>query len=203
MDELPEDIARQWEALPFSANSFLGAVGLSIPAGETDRPALHQIWARPTCEFNGISGGYEGEGFKTVIPGTAFAKVSCRLVSRQDPAKIREALRAHVRALVPADCEVEFHAHGGSGATVMDWSAPEFEAARQALTDEWPEEAAFIGAGGSIPIAGHFQKMLGMQSMLIGFGQDDDRIHSPNEKYDLESFRKGARSWARILAALA
>ena len=201
--EVPPNIARQWESLGFSTADFLGEVGLSTPAGEHDRPALHQIWARPTCEFNGISGGYEGAGFKTVLPAKASAKVSCRLVGDQDPLKIREALRAHVRDRLPPDCRAEFIPHGASKASVMDASAPSFEAARRALTEEWGREAAFIGSGGSIPIAGHFQKILGMQSMLAGFGLDDDRIHSPNEKYELTSYAKGARSWARILAALA
>lgn len=201
--EVPPAIARQWEALGFDAESFLGEVGLKHPAGEADRPALHQIWARPTCEFNGITGGYAGAGFKTVLPGRASAKVSCRLVGDQDPEAIREALRAHVRARLPADCRVEFIRHGSSRASVMDATAPAFEAARRALSEEWGREAAFIGGGGSIPIAGHFQNILGMQSLLAGFGLDDDRIHSPNEKYALTSFAKGARSWARILAALA
>ena len=105
--------------------------------------------------------------------------------------------------MLPPDVRVTFHAHGGSPASQMSVEDPAFEAARLALSAEWPRPAAFVGAGGSIPIAGHFQTELGMDSMLIGFGRDDDRIHSPNEKYDLESFHKGTQSWARILAALA
>ena len=202
VDDISPDLARQWEALPFSAAGFLGAVGLEIPAGEQDRSALEQIWSRPTCEFNGVIGGYTGEGFKTVIAAEASAKVSCRLVSRQDPEKIRAGFRELVSSLVPADCEVVFKRHGSSEAVVMDVTAPEFEAARTALSAEWETEAAFVGCGGSIPIAGHFQKLLGMESLLIGFGNDDDNMHSPNEKYDMESFRKGARSWARVLGEL-
>ena len=202
VDDISPDLARQWEALPFSAAGFLGAVGLEIPAGEQDRSALEQIWSRPTCEFNGVIGGYTGEGFKTVIAAEASAKVSCRLVSRQDPEKIRAGFRELVSSLVPADCEVVFKRHGSSEAVVMDVTAPEFEAARTALSAEWETEAAFVGCSGSIPIAGHFQKLLGMESLLIGFGNDDDNMHSPNEKYDMESFRKGARSWARVLGEL-
>ncbi|SES93746.1 dipeptidase [Oceanicella actignis] len=201
--EVPPEIAAQWARLDFSAERFLGEVGLRAPAGEKDQPVLNQLWARPTCEFNGILGGYVGEGFKTVIPARASAKVSCRLVGDQDPHAIREALRAHVRARLPEDCTVEFVEHGASRASVMNAALPAFEAARQALSDEWENEAAFIGGGGSIPVAGHFQRILGMESMLIGFALDDDAIHSPNEKYELRSFHKGIRSWVRILERLA
>ncbi|MDP5306347.1 M20/M25/M40 family metallo-hydrolase [Paracoccus spongiarum] len=202
VEDLPAELARDWDALGFDAGEFLGRVGLSLPAGEAGRSPLEMLWNRPTAEINGITGGYAGEGFKTVLPAEARAKVSFRLTGRQDPARIRAAFRDHVRAFVPVDCSVEFHEHGGSPASVMDTSDPAFAAAKRALGEEWGREAAFIGAGGSIPIAGDFREILGMDSMLIGFGRDDDRIHSPNEKYDLESFVKGARSWARILAAL-
>lgn len=200
--ELNEPLRRDWEALDFDAADFLSRVGLSRPIGEQGRTPLEMVWNQPTAEINGIAGGYAGDGFKTVLPAEARAKVSFRLAGQQDPEKIREAFRAHIRSFVPVDCTVEFHEHGGSPASVMDTSDPAFASARQALSAEWGREAAFIGAGGSIPIAGDFKRILGMDSMLIGFGRDDDRIHSPNEKYNLESFSKGARSWARILAAL-
>jgi acetylornithine deacetylase/succinyl-diaminopimelate desuccinylase-like protein len=203
VDELPDDLRAQWDALGFDEAAFLGEVGLSVPAGERGRGVLESVWARPTCEINGISGGYEGEGFKTVLPSKASAKVSFRLVGRQDPHKVREAFRAHVRAMLPADCRAEFREHGASPASVMDISDPAFEMARAALSAEWPRPAAFTGSGGSIPVAGYFKTILGMDSLLAGFGLDDDLIHSPNEKYDLRSFHKGIRSWARILAALA
>jgi acetylornithine deacetylase/succinyl-diaminopimelate desuccinylase-like protein len=200
--ELPAEIAAQWEGLGFDGKGFLGGVGLSKPAGEADRSTLEQIWSRPTCEVNGISGGYTGDGFKTVLPSQAHAKISFRLVGTQDPLKIRESFRAMVRDMLPPDCAVEFKGHGASPASVMSTGHPAFEKARAALSDEWPRPAAFIGSGGSIPIAGYFKTILGMDSMLIGFGRDDDLIHSPNEKYDVESFHKGTRSWARILHAI-
>ncbi len=202
VEELSPEIAAQWDALGFDEAGFLGEVGLANPAGETGRSGLEMIWSRPTCEVNGISGGYAGAGFKTVLPSKASAKISFRLVGSQDPWKIRESFREMVRGLVPADCEVEFADHGAGPASVMSTSDPAFETARAALSEEWPNEAAFIGCGGSIPIAGYFKTILGLDSMLIGFGRDDDQLHSPNEKYDLESFHKGTRSWARILAAL-
>ncbi|ARC88089.1 M20/M25/M40 family metallo-hydrolase [Rhodovulum sp. MB263] len=200
--EMPEEILAQWQATGFDPAQFLGEVGLSVPAGEEGRSVLEMLWSRPTCEINGISGGYEGAGFKTVLPSKASAKISFRLVGSQDPVRIRESFREMVRGLLPPDCSVEFAPHGASPASQMSISDPAFEKARQALSDEWPHPAAFVGSGGSIPVAGYFRTLLDMDSMLIGFGKDDDAIHSPNEKYDLESFHKGIRSWARILAAL-
>ncbi|MEC3862182.1 M20/M25/M40 family metallo-hydrolase [Mesobacterium sp. TK19101] len=200
--EIPDALKAQWDGLGFDASAFLGDVGLADPAGEQGRSALEMLWSRPTCEVNGISGGYEGDGFKTVLPSKASAKISFRLVGQQDPHALRESFRDHVRSMVPADCKVEFKGHGASPASVMSTDHPAFEAARQALSDEWPDAAAYVGCGGSIPIAGYFKNLLDMDAMLIGFGKDDDQIHSPNEKYDLESFHKGIRSWARVLAAV-
>jgi len=137
-----------------------------------------------------------------VLPGCAHAKVSFRLVGEQDPFVLREAFRAWVTAQLPADVTVEFKGHGNSPPSVMAIDNPAFEAARLALTEEWGRPAAYVGAGGSIPVAGYFKTCLGMDAMLLGFSKDDDQIHSPNEKYDLESFHKGIRSWARVLDRL-
>ncbi|MDE0696942.1 MAG: M20/M25/M40 family metallo-hydrolase [Boseongicola sp.] len=202
VDELPASIRAQWEGLGFDADGFLKGVDLSEPAGESGRSVLEMIWSRPTCEVNGFSGGYTGDGFKTVLPSRATAKISFRLVGSQDPVAIRKSFRAMVRDALPPDCTVKFADHGASPASVMSTDDPAFEAARHALSDEWPNEAAFVGSGGSIPIAGYFREVLGLPSMLIGFGLDDDQIHSPNEKYDIRSFHKGIRSWVRVLDAL-
>jgi acetylornithine deacetylase/succinyl-diaminopimelate desuccinylase-like protein len=204
VDELPDQIRQQWQALAFDHAAYLGDVGLSVPAGEEDRTPLERIWSRPTAEVNGIWGGYTGAGFKTVLPAEAHAKISFRLVSRQDPDDIARRFKAWFEAQLPADCTVDWHGgNEGSPASVMAIDDPAFEAARHALTEEWDRTAAYIGSGGSIPVAGYFKTILGMDAMLIGFGRDDDQIHSPNEKYDLESFHKGIRSWARILARIA
>ncbi|MEI4484351.1 MULTISPECIES: M20/M25/M40 family metallo-hydrolase [unclassified Phyllobacterium] len=203
VEETPTQILQMWEGLDATPENFLGPVGLSIPSGEQGRSILELIWARPTAEFNGITGGYTGQGFKTVIAAQASAKVSFRLVHKQNPAKIREAFRAFVQARVPADCTVEFHEHGGSPAIQLSYESPLLSKAKNALSDEWPNPAVLIAMGGSIPIVGDFQNMLGMESLLVGYGLEDDRIHSPNEKYELNSFHKGQRSWARILDALA
>ncbi|MBL1438003.1 MAG: M20/M25/M40 family metallo-hydrolase [Rhodobacteraceae bacterium] len=193
----------QWESLDFKVENFLGEVNLSHPAGERAFSALEQIWARPSCDINGIWGGYTGAGFKTVLPAESSAKVSFRLVGKQDHDAIQRSFRKYLEDGLPQDCSITYRAKDGAGATNMPVDAPYFTAARQALSDEWPKEAVFIGCGGSIPIVGHFQEYLGMNSMLIGFGLEDDQIHSPNEKYNLSSFQKGARSWVRVLHALA
>jgi acetylornithine deacetylase/succinyl-diaminopimelate desuccinylase-like protein len=201
--ELPEALRQQWESLNFDAKAFLGAVGLSIPAGEKGRSVLEMTWSRPTCEINGMGGGYQGEGFKTVIPAVASAKISFRLVFDQDPHAIRKAFREFVRARIPADCSVEFIEHGAGRAIRFPIDDPAFGRARDALTAEWGRPAVFIGGGGSIPVTHELKQALGMDVILAGFALDDDRIHSPNEKYELESFRRGVRSWVRILHALA
>ncbi|ANL44938.1 peptidase M20 family protein [Rhizobium phaseoli] len=203
VEETPDNIKASWETLGKSAEKFLGEVGLSIPSGEKGRSVLELTWARPTAEVNGIWGGYTGEGFKTVIAAKASAKVSFRLVGTQDPTAIREAFRSYIRSKIPADCSVEFHPRGGSPAIHLSYDSPLLTKAKTALSDEWPKPAIVIGMGGSIPIVGDFQKMLGMESLLVGFGLSDDRIHSPNEKYELVSYHKGIRSWVRILQALA
>ena len=201
--ETPDEIKTMWEGLGFSEKDFLGDIGLSVPAGEKGRSVLEQVWARPTAEFNGITGGYTGEGFKTVIPAIASAKISFRLVGTQDPEKVRDSFRDYVRSCLPEDCSASFEEHSGSPAVHIPYDMPEIQKATAALKDEWGKDTALIAMGGSIPVVGRFEECLGMPSMLVGYAQEDDRIHSPNEKYELTSFHKGTRSWARIMAALA
>ena len=202
VQETPTQLLEQWRKLDLTPESFLGQVGLGIPAGERGRMLIEQIQSRPTCDVNGIWGGYSGEGTKTVIAGEAGAKVSFRLVGDQDPEAIARNFEAFVRERVPADCSVEVRRHKGSRALALPYDMPALTAAKSALHDEWGVEPVVIGSGGSIPIVGDFKRVLGLDTVLVGFGLDDDRVHSPNEKYDLTSFHKGARSWARILAAL-
>ncbi|MGH6841012.1 MAG: M20/M25/M40 family metallo-hydrolase, partial [Methylocella sp.] len=138
-----------------------------------------------------------------VLPAQASAKFSFRLVGSQDPLKIAETFRAFVKERLPADCRAEFVSHGASGAVQLPFSSEALSRACRALQSEWGREPVLAGCGGSIPIAGALKRDLGMDTLLIGFGLEDDRIHSPNEKYELSSFHKGARSWARVLNALA
>jgi acetylornithine deacetylase/succinyl-diaminopimelate desuccinylase-like protein len=200
--ELPADIKADLKGLDLTPEKFLGPIGLKQPSGEKDRMLIEMITTRPTAEVNGIIGGYTGEGAKTVIPGEASAKVSFRLVGEQDPEKIRDAFRAFVRARLPADCKVEFGNFGLAPAIQLSFDNPALTKARAVLGDEWGHKAVAVGAGGSIPIVADFKNVLGMDSLLVGFALDDDRVHSPNEKFDLKCYHKGIRSWARILDAL-
>ena len=203
VQDLPPDIKADLKGLNLTPEKFLGPIGLKKPAGEHDRMLIEQITTRPTAEINGIIGGYTGEGAKTVIPGEASAKVSFRLVGTQNPEKIRDAFRAFVRARLPADCKVEFGNFGLAPPLQLSFDNPALNKARDVLGEEWGKKAVAVGAGGSIPIVADFKSVLGMDSLLVGFALDDDRVHSPNEKFDLTCYHKGIRSWARILDALA
>ena len=203
VEELPDEIRAQRENLGFDGNKFLADIGLSVPAGENNRTVLEQVTSRPTAEVNGIGGGYSGEGFKTVIAAQASAKVSFRLVSNMDPDKIHASFDKYLRSCLPEDCRVEYKERSGTPAIMLDHTLPQVKKAAIALEAEWGKPAAMVGMGGSVPIVAEFKRLLGMDSLMVGFGLKDDCIHSPNEKYEISSFHKGTRSWARILQALA
>jgi acetylornithine deacetylase/succinyl-diaminopimelate desuccinylase-like protein len=195
-------VLASWNKLGFDAGEFLGEVGLRVPAGEAGTTVLEQVWSRPTAEINGIWGGYIGEGFKTVIPAEAHAKVSFRLVGTQDPDQVWAAFQDHVRSRLPEDCSAEFVTRGpGSFAISLASDSGPLTATQGALDAEWGK-SALLGCGGSIPVVNSIRSILGMDSVMVGFALPDDNIHSPNEKYELKSFHKGIRSWVRILGAL-
>lgn len=202
VQDLPDAIRAQWSRLPFDAEGFLKDIGLSHPAGEANRSVLEQVWSRPSFEIHGLESGFTGEGFKAIIPARARAKLAFRLVAGQDPETIRQSFRAHVTDRLPPDATARFTPQGGSPATVMPHDGPLLQAALAGLTEEWGREAATAGTGGSIPILNAFKDRLGIDALLVGFARFDNRVHSPNEKYDLSSFRHGIRSWVRILDKL-
>lgn len=195
--------AAEWAALGFDEGAFLADIGLAQPAGEQGRGGLERLWARPTADLNGIWGGYTGEGSKTVIPASAHAKLSCRLVPGQDPTRVAEGIKAFVRQRLPADARAEVTILNTTPGIEVPADSPFVAAARRALGEEYGRPAVLIGSGGSIPVVESLRRLLGLDSLLMGFGLNDDQVHSPNEKFELRCFHKGMRSHARLLAALA
>jgi acetylornithine deacetylase/succinyl-diaminopimelate desuccinylase-like protein len=201
--ELDAKERREIAALPFDEAAFLGNAGLTVAQGEADRSTLERIWTRPTCDINGMWGGYIGPGSKTVIPAKAAAKISFRLVPRQDPGKVMAGLRAFLEARMPPDCRFEITSHSTAAALRIPVDSPYVDAARRALEAVFPRPPVLIGMGGSIPAVAAIKRLLGIDSLLMGFGLADDRVHSPNEKFELRCFANGIRSHARLLAEIA
>jgi acetylornithine deacetylase/succinyl-diaminopimelate desuccinylase-like protein len=200
---VPPALLTSWAELGFDPEAFLGDVGLKYPAGERGQPALAQLWARPTAEINGIFGGYQGDGTKTVIPSEATAKLTFRLVPGQDPEKIIENFERFVTEHLHPDAKAQFRHVGASPGFAISLDAPFMRAAQAALSAEFGKPAALIGCGASIPVVEAFKTHLGLDTLLAGFGLDDDAIHSPNEKFELACFHRGARAHARLLSAFA
>jgi len=201
--ELPPAQKKQWKSLDFDEKAFLATAGLKTPRGEKGRSTLERIWSRPTCDINGMHGGYTGEGAKTVIAAKATAKISCRLVPEQDPKKIERALFQFLKDRTPPDCRWEFKTHGCSPAIRVPADSPFVQAAARGMAKVFRSETKMIGTGGSIPLVGSIQRLLGFDSLLVGFGLDDDRVHSPNEKFELTCYRNGIKSHAAMLAEFA
>lgn len=201
--ELEPEELESWRRLGFDEAAFLKSVGLPVSTGEEGRSVLERLWSRPTCDLNGIWGGYTGEGAKTVIPAKASAKLSCRLVPDQDPAQVTASLRRFFEERLPPGCRLDFTDMGGGAAVRVPTDSPFLEAARAALTDVFGTPPALIGCGGSIPVVASLKRHLGVDALLVGFGLDDDRPHSPNEKFELACFRRGIESHAVMLARFA
>jgi acetylornithine deacetylase/succinyl-diaminopimelate desuccinylase-like protein len=194
---------RMWKGLRFNEKTFLGEAGMKKPFGEKGHTTLERIWCRPTCEINGIFGGYIGKGAKTVIGSSATAKISCRLVANQDPNKVYKNLVKFLKDRTPPDCKWEIHPHGINPPIRVSTESPWLEAAQRGLKQMFRKAPVLIGTGGSIPLVGSIQRILGFDSLLVGFGLDDDRVHSPNEKFELKCFEMGIKSHAAMLEEFA
>ncbi len=204
-DGIAEPSAEQraeWAALNYDEADFLARIGLKHPAGEAGRGGLERRWARPTCDINGIWGGYAGPGAKTVIAAEAGAKVSFRLVPGQDPDRIVAAFKGFMAEHVPDDVRLAFDVFSSSRAIEVPRDSRFVQAARQVLADEYGRPAVLIGSGGSIPVVESLKRLLGLDSLLLGFGLDDDQTHSPNEKFEVRCFHHGLRTHARLLGYL-
>ncbi|WP_027135193.1 M20/M25/M40 family metallo-hydrolase [Geminicoccus roseus] len=196
-------VTESWKAFPVTEAQFLDGVGLTGPHGEKGRSFLERNWTRPTLDINGIWGGYTGQGSKTVIPSKASAKISARLVPGQQWEKIAPAILKFVQDRLPADCRMTYQDFGSSPGITVPAEGPWIEAARAGIAQVFGKEPVLMGCGGSIPVVGSFKEILGMDTLLVGFGLDDDRVHSPNEKFDLICLRRGVQTHVAMLARLA
>ena len=198
VDEWSAEIRQQMRELPFDERNFVHETGASELGGEAGFTTLERLWTRPTCEVNGLLSGYTGEGAKTVLPSKAMAKVSCRLVPNQKPPEIVKLMEAHVKKVAPKGVKATVkYLHGG-----RPWRAelkgPLYEAARRALATAFEKEPVIVGEGGSIPVVGDFERVLGVPVLLVGFGLPGENAHAPDEWMSEENFRIGMRAMARF-----
>jgi acetylornithine deacetylase/succinyl-diaminopimelate desuccinylase-like protein len=191
-----------WASLPFDEAAFLKELELTSTTGEAGYTTLQRRWARPTCDIHGITTGYQGPGAKTVIPAKASAKVSMRLVPNQDPQKIERLFEQALRARCPGNVKLELISHHGAPAALVPIDSPAMKLAAEALQIGFGQKPAFIREGGSIPVVALFKSVLNADTLLVGFCQPDDRIHSPNEKFDVDGFFGGARTAAALYERL-
>jgi len=203
VEPLGDEERRRMAAAPFDEAAFRADAGVSATPGEAGYSLIERLWGRPTLDCNGIWGGFQGEGAKTVIPATAGAKLSCRLVPGQDPDDISDKLARYLESLAPDGVEVSVRRlHGGRPAsTPLD--ARSVRAAAQALRATFGREPVFARTGGTIPVVADFQELLGCEVVLVGFGLEDDRAHAPNEKLAVRDYLRGIATSARLLRALA
>ncbi|WP_130472230.1 dipeptidase [Candidatus Magnetaquicoccus inordinatus] len=202
---LPVDatIRKQWQNLPFDENKYLETLGIDSTWGEAGYSLLERIWSRPTLEINGLWGGYNGPGGKTVLPATAHAKLSMRLVANQDPETMAELLQRHLLAITPSCVRIEVQRIAGGGHPVtipLQW--PPMQTARRVLEESFGHETLLVGEGASIPVVADFAKLLGVHTLLIGFGLPDANTHSPNESLHLPTFHTGIASLMALFKAL-
>ncbi|HEX7878025.1 MAG TPA: dipeptidase [Candidatus Eisenbacteria bacterium] len=192
-----------WRALPFDETSFCDAIGIPATTGEAGFSNQERRWARPTCDVNGLFGGYQGEGAKTVLPAWAGAKLSFRLVPDQAPKRVGELLRRHLAARAPAGVRVTVTDLHGGMPVLVPHDGPAIAAGRRAIERGFGKPPVLTREGGSIPVVETFQRVLGAPTLLIGYGQKDDNTHSPNEKFNMDDFQRGIRTSAALLEELA
>lgn len=200
---LTEGERRQFAALPFDEAAYLRELGASAPQGETGFTTLERRWARPTCDVNGIHGGYTGVGPKTIVPSKATAKITCRLVPHQDPVAMMRALEAFLHERCPAGVSLSFTDFHGCPPFVFDPTSPYIAAARRAIHAGFGAEPVLIREGGSIPVVSNFRQVLGVDTLLLGWGQNTDNLHSPDEHFAVEDFHRGIASSAALWQEIA
>lgn len=198
----PAAVLMEMKKLPHSDARFRKDVGVRALGGEAGKTTLEKLWTRPTCEVNGILSGYTGEGAKTVLPAKAMAKVSFRLVPDQDPDLVEKLLRAHIKRVAPPGVSVTITAMHGGRPWRADLDGPLFDAARVALTAAFGRDPVIVGEGGSIPVVGDFERILGAPVLLVGFGLPGENAHAPDEWISVDNLRRGMRAMAVLYDAL-
>jgi acetylornithine deacetylase/succinyl-diaminopimelate desuccinylase-like protein len=195
---LTEQEKKLWAKLPFDENEYLTHLSVDEAPGEAGFSNLERRWARPTCDINGLTAGYQGHGAKTVIAASASAKVSMRLVPNQDPQKIKASFERALGERCPKGIKLEFQQHGLAAAVVVPIDSKATRLAAEALEVGFGKQPTFMREGGSIPVVGSIKRLLGIDTLLVGFGLPDDRVHSPNEKFDLDALHRGTRTAAAL-----
>jgi acetylornithine deacetylase/succinyl-diaminopimelate desuccinylase-like protein len=201
VEDIAPAVREQWRKLATEPDLY-GGVELSGGVTENGYTPLEAMWGRPTVDINGITGGNQGPGERSVLPGSATARLSFRLVAGQVPETIRQRFQHYVRSRLPVGCNVEFEGTGGSSAVVLSQDSTFLNAAARGLQEEWDMPAILRGTGGAIPLVQQFSDVLGAECVVIGFILPGDAIHAPDERYDTERLRRGARSWVRIFSEI-
>jgi len=193
----------QFKKLPYNEASYKKTLGVPALSGEKGYTTFERTWSRPTCDVNGITGGYQGEGAKTIIPSMASCKITMRLVPNMDPNDICNKIEKYLLKIAPPSVKVKVVKHGGAPGVVVPTDGPWLDAAARAIKAGFGKNPVFMKEGGSIPIVGDFKKILGVDTLLIGFGQNDDNIHSPNERFRIKDFERGCQTSAALPFELA
>ena len=195
---------QQFRDLNFDEAAFKAELGITEVFGEAGFSTLERRWTRPTCEVNGLVSGYTGVGPKTIVPSKATVKITCRLVPSQDPHQLTEALHQYLKVQCPPSLSFEFTSYHGCPAFVFDPTSPYIEAAAEAIREAWQVETVrLIREGGSIPVVQTFKDVLGVDTLLLGWGQNTDNLHSPNEHFSVADFHRGTKASASLWAKLA
>lgn len=194
---------KMWANLPFDDETLRKETGVPQLFGEAGYSTLERKWARPTCDINGLTSGYQGPGAKTIIPAMASAKVSMRLVPDQDPKMIESLFRKALEARCPKTVKLDIHVHSGAAPSLLPIDSKATQLAARAVKAGFGIDPVFMREGGTIPVGVLFKAALGVDTIFVGFGLSDDRVHSPNEKFDLDALHKGTRTAAALYAELA
>jgi acetylornithine deacetylase/succinyl-diaminopimelate desuccinylase-like protein len=193
----------EFASLPFDESEYRAELGVPAVWGEAGFTTLERRWTRPTCDVNGLTSGYQGVGPKTIIPSKASVKITCRLVPNQNPGKLLKNLEAFLRTKLPAGLTLQFEGFHGAPGFLMDRKSPYLAAAAEAVEAGFGKKPVSIREGGTIPVVTTFREILGVDTLLLGWGLNSDNLHSPDEHFSLANFQRGIRASAALWECLA